>query len=150
LVEQVGAAGVPVELELHGTVTPLPRSLELSIYRIVQEALTKVVKHAGGAARAVVDVSFGTDAVVIDVVDDGGRSANGSNQRPAPAAAHPSYTPSAAGVTETSTLERADEHHGIAGMRERTAVFGGSLVAEPSDEGGFRVSARLPVGTATP
>ena len=137
LVEQVRGAGVPVEFDLRGPVVPLPASLELSVYRIVQEALTNVVKHAG-RARAAVDVSFEPDAVVIEVVDDGGRSANGATARA-------SGTRAAAAPPGT---EEARDHHGIAGMRERTAVFGGSLVAGPGPEGGFRVSARLPVEPA--
>jgi signal transduction histidine kinase len=148
LVEQVRAAGVPVQLELRGTEVPLPRSLELSVYRIVQEALTNVVKHAG-PARAVVDVSFGPDAVVIDVVDDGGRSANGSTPSPPTAPPLPPGDASVRGPSPAGS-EPPHEHHGIAGMRERTAVFGGSLVAGPDAHGGFRVSARLPLGSAAP
>ncbi|HEY2563330.1 MAG TPA: sensor histidine kinase [Acidimicrobiales bacterium] len=133
LVEQVRAAGIPVELRIRGEVHPLPSSVELSIYRIVQEALTNVVKHAA-PAKAVVDVHFGMREVNIEVVDDGrngsGVPGNGSAAVPATGG--------------------ASQHHGIVGMRERTAVFGGTLVAAPVTGGGFKVSARLPVESSAP
>ncbi|HEX3567278.1 MAG TPA: sensor histidine kinase [Acidimicrobiales bacterium] len=132
LVEQVRAAGIPVELRIGGEVHPLPSSVELSIYRIVQEALTNVVKHAA-PAKAMVDVHFGPHEVSIEVVDDGH---NGSV---------------APGRGSTAGLAGGgSEHHGIVGMRERTAVFGGTLVAAPVTGGGFRVSARLPVESGAP
>ncbi len=136
LVDQVRAAGIPVDLHIDGEVHPLPPSVELSIYRIVQEALTNVVKHAA-PAKAAVDVRFGPRDVTIEVVDDGngweepgnGTGGSGNGWAASPAAG-------------------ASEHHGIMGMRERTAVFGGTLVATPVPGGGFRVSARLPVESA--
>ncbi len=136
LVEQVRAAGIPVELRIRGAVVPLPPSVELSVYRIVQEALTNVVKHAG-SATAVVDVCFGAHEVTIEVVDDGHA---GSNVR-----GNARHGDDRSNGTGTTTGGHATAHHGIVGMRERTAVFGGSLVAAPLPEGGFRVSASLPV-----
>ncbi len=132
LVEQVRATGIAVDLRIRGEVHPLPSSVELSIYRIVQEALTNVVKHAA-PAKAVVDVRFGTHDVTIEVVDDGqsGSEVSGNG-------------------TGAGSTSGAWEHHGIVGMRERTAVFGGTLVAMPVDGGGFRVSARLPVESSAP
>jgi signal transduction histidine kinase len=117
LVAGVRAHGLDIELIVDGACDGLPPALDLSAYRIVQEALTNTLKHAGHA-RARVRVSRGPDAVVIEVVDDGGGAL----------AAAPS-----------------DGGHGLVGMRERVALFGGDLRAEPRPEGGFAVQARLPL-----
>jgi signal transduction histidine kinase len=114
LVERVRAAGVPVELSVTGDATGLPAVLDLCAYRIVQESLTNVLKHAGRAA-ARVDVRCEPDAVTIDVVDDG-------------AGPVVSHTPG----------------HGLIGMRERVAIFDGQLSAGAGPDGGFAVHARLP------
>jgi len=101
-----------------GSVQP---GVELSAYRIVQEALTNVIKHAGRAEATVV-VRYSDDAVTVEVDDDGpGRSGTLSS-------------PSAGG-------------HGLEGMRERVAMYNGDIVAGPRPTGGFRVVARLPFGT---
>ena len=120
LAETVRAAGTPVELRIAGADRPLSLALELSVYRVVQEALTNVVKHAPGAG-ATVEVAISSAAIGIEVVDDGG-----------PAAAQ------AAGSLVTSG-------HGIVGMRERVGAFGGWLVAGPRPDGGFRVLAEIPI-----
>ena len=122
LVETVRASGTPVELRMVGTDRPLSPALELSIYRVVQEALTNVVKHASGA-RARVDVAVSGQDVRIEVVDDG---------IPAGGPQRPEVMPG----------------HGIVGMRERIGAFGGSLVARPRPDGGFRVFAEVPLETA--
>jgi signal transduction histidine kinase len=133
LVEQVRTAGVPVELIIRGTKVPLSSSIELSVFRIVQEALTNVVKHAG-PAHVSVAVTYGHEEVVIEVVDDGSGSlptngkANGHDVWPAP--------------------PEPAQHHGIVGMRERTAMFGGALVVGPMPGSGYRVLARLPTAAA--
>ncbi|WP_329241253.1 sensor histidine kinase [Actinoallomurus sp. NBC_01490] len=115
LAEHVRAAGVEVELAVSGE-SDLPEALQLTVYRIVQEALTNVVKHAAPArCRATVDVS--PCRVSIQVVDDGA-------VRPAP-------KPGPGG-------------HGLVGMRERVAMYGGSFSAGPRAEGGFAVAATLP------
>ena len=116
LLSQVRAAGLDVEFQVVGTQPELPPALELSAYRIVQEALTNTLRHAG-AERAVVKLSFDPDAVIVDVCDDGSAppARNGNN-----------------GL-------------GLIGMRERVATFGGSLDAGPDAGGGFRVTARLPL-----
>ena len=107
---------------MEGTDRPLSPSLELSIYRVVQEALTNVVKHAPGArAEAVLTVSAGK--VRLDVRDDGGQSAGKASR-----------TDQGAG-------------HGIVGMRERIGAFGGWLAAGPV-AGGFRVTAEIPIEDA--
>ena len=118
LVEGVRAAGLPVALVIDGDPGQLPAAVDISAYRIVQEALTNVLKHAG-TARAEVSVRCGDDEVLIEVTDDG-------------------TGPQAVGL--------ADGGHGLAGMRERVALFGGELVAGPRPGGGFAVRARLPLG----
>ena len=122
LAEVVRAAGTPVSLAVTGDVAALPPAAALTVYRIVQEALTNVVKHAGGAAASV-RVTAGPDGVRIAVANDGRAAAAGS-------------------VTEGP---EAAGRHGIVGMRERAAVFGGTLDATPVAGGGFRVTAFLPV-----
>jgi signal transduction histidine kinase len=126
LVQQVRAAGFNVELDIRyvtaGTLSP---AAELSTYRIVQEALTNVVKHAGSPADVRVEIRDEANVLVIEVID------NGRGMVPA-------ATGQLAGQSEGT-------HHGIVGMRERVALFGGSLSAEPRPEGGFRVLARLPL-----
>ena len=117
LAAEVTAAGLPVELRVEGDLGDVPAALGLTAYRVVQEALTNVVKHAG-PARATVTVRQVDGALLIDVADDG---------RGAPAVV-------AAGG------------HGQLGMGERVAVWGGTLTAGTDPQGGYRVSARLPFG----
>jgi signal transduction histidine kinase len=107
-----GDAGVHVDLTVRGS-AELPEGLELSTYRIVQEALTNVVRHAG-AVRCTVEVAVGDSALTIDVLDDG---------RGSPEFAF---------------------GHGLTGIRERVGLYGGSFMAGPRAEGGFRVHATLP------
>jgi signal transduction histidine kinase len=120
LIARTSAAGIPVERETHGHPRPLPASIDLAVYRIVQEALTNVARHAR-PARAVVRLSFDDDGVTLEVEDDGKGFSNG---------AVPAGT-------------------GIAGMRERVAALGGTFSAAPRDGAGFRVAARLPLEVAT-
>jgi signal transduction histidine kinase len=121
LADTVRAAGVPVELRMSGTDRPLSPSLELSIYRVMQEALTNVVKHAP-EARAVAELTVSAGKVRLEVCDDGGP---GGGQAPR------------AGL---------GKGHGITGMRERIGAFDGWLVAGPVAGGGFQVTAEVPVG----
>ena len=123
LAEHVRASGTPVELRLSGADRQLSPALEMSIFRVIQEALTNVVKHAAGA-RAAVDVTVSAGRVRIEVTDDGG------------AAAHP--------AGGGGRPDNASAGHGIVGMRERIAAFGGWLVAEPHSGGGFHVLAEVP------
>lgn len=124
LAASVRAAGLPVNLVIDGDLAALPAVVDVSVYRIVQEALTNVLRHAG-PARAEVTVGCEQDAVTIEVTDDG----TGRHGRGSPAGGH----------------ELAGGH-GLAGMRERVAVFGGELAAGPRHGGGFAVRARLPLG----
>jgi len=113
LLEQVRGAGLDVELHVEGKALPLPPGVELSAYRIVQEALTNVLKHAH-ASRADVLLRYGDGALELEVTDDGvGAAANGSG-------------------------------HGLIGMRERAAVYGGTLATGRRPTGGFFVTAQLP------
>ena len=118
LAEGVRAAGLPVRLAVEGDHVALPTAVDVSAYRIVQEALTNVLKHAGPASA---DVTVGCvdGAVVIEITDDGVGAAVAD--------------PSVGG-------------HGLIGMRERAAIFGGDLLAGPQPSGGFAVRARLPLG----
>ena len=118
LAETVRASGTPVELRMAGIDRQLSPALELSIYRVVQEALTNVVKHAP-SARATVGVAVSGQDVCIEVVNDG----------------NPAGRPGGGGVMPG---------HGIVGMRERIGAFGGSLTAGPRPGGGFGVFAQVP------
>jgi len=128
LVETVRASGVPVELRTSGTDRPLSPALELSVYRVVQEALTNVVKHAPGA-RATVDVEVSAGSVRVEVADDGCSAATCSPGE---------------GIRERSP----SAGHGLVGMRERVGAFGGSLIAGPLADGGFRLLGCIPIEDA--
>jgi signal transduction histidine kinase len=118
LAEHVREAGLPVDLRIEGEPRPLPAGIDLSAFRIVQEGLTNVLKHAG-PARAEVLVRYDPDAINLEVTDDG-RGSGG---------------------------DRENGGHGLVGMRERVAVYGGELRAgpRPAPERGFALSARLPL-----
>jgi signal transduction histidine kinase len=119
LLAHVRDAGLPVELSVEGTPEPLPTAIDLSAYRIVQEALTNTLKHAG-PAHARVTLRYGDHAIELEVLDDG-RGA------PDPEAAR---------------------GFGLAGMRERATLYGGVLEAGPRHEGGYALRARLPLERA--
>lgn len=122
LLDRFRAAGLTVGCATAGRPRALPPGLELTVYRVVQESLTNVLKHAGVGASVELDLSWTPDAVVVRAVDDGrGRPA----VRPAPSGGH-----------------------GLVGMRERAGVYDGSLAAGPTLGGGWRVEARLPLPSA--
>jgi len=127
LVAMVRLAGTPVTLTMTGDAAEIFPSAGLTAYRIVQEALTNVVRHAPGAS-ATVRVGVGADGIHIQVTDNGEVTDNGAGGPHAQAAAS---APSAGA-------------HGIVGMRERAAAFGGTLAAGPMPGGGFEVTAFLP------
>jgi signal transduction histidine kinase len=120
LLAEVSKAGLAVRLQVEGRPAPLPAGVDLSAYRIVQEALTNVVKHAG-PARAQVTIRYRDQEVLVEVTDDG------------------------RGVTAPTGDGRARVGHGLIGMRERVQVFGSDLEVGPGPVGGYRVAARLPL-----
>lgn len=120
LAERVRTIGVPVRLDLSGDLDDLPAGVGLGIYRIVQEALTNTIKHAGTGASAEVRVARVGDRVELDIADRGSGKA----------------------------LANVVGGNGLIGMRERANVFGGTLQAGPEPNGGWRVHAVLPVSTA--
>ncbi|MEU5725298.1 sensor histidine kinase [Micromonospora sp. NPDC047738] len=119
LVEQVREAGLPVTLRIDGTPGPMEEGVALTVYRIVQEALTNALKHAG-RATALVQLTVADGVLAVEVTDTG--------RGPAPAA------------------DRIG--HGLVGMRERVALYGGILRTGPRPGGGFRVYARIPLESA--
>ncbi len=121
LVSGVREAGLPVTLRIEGSPRPLPPALDLSAFRIVQEALTNTLRHAG-AARAEVTVRYEDGLVTLEIADTG-------------------HGPDGGPITGRGT------GHGLVGMRERAAMLGGELEAARADSGGFTVRARLPVAT---
>jgi signal transduction histidine kinase len=127
LVDRVRSAGVPVELQFAGGVPSLPPGLELSVYRIVQEALTNVVKHAR-SAHTWVCFQYAPDQLTVSVRN----AALGAG----------SNLPDAIG---SDLPDDYRERHGIVGMKERVATFGGTLTAESLPDGGFEVRALLPL-----
>jgi signal transduction histidine kinase len=128
LIERTNGAGVQVSMECSGQVRAVPAGVDLSAYRIIQEALTNVVKHAGGGAHCVVSLDYGEEALHIRVTDDGGGSLVLS-----PA------SPGALGVPMAGT------GHGIIGMRERANLCGGDFIAGALPGCGFEVNATLPL-----
>jgi signal transduction histidine kinase len=120
LARRAGAAGLPTDLRVEGEPGHLPAGEEVAVYRIVQEALTNALKHAGPGAVATVTVRWIREAVEVEIVDRGGAGDPGAEALPSGG-------------------------HGLVGMRERVALFRGVFEAGPADGGdGFRVVARLP------
>jgi signal transduction histidine kinase len=118
LLDQVRAAGLPVEVVIEGEPAELPPGVDLSAYRIVQEALTNALKHAG-PARARVVVRYGPDDLELEIADDG-----------------------------TGNGDGAGSGHGLIGMHERVSIYGGELQAGRRPGGGYALRARLPLGSA--
>jgi signal transduction histidine kinase len=120
LVAAAREANLPVEVRIEGQPQPLPPGVDLTAYRIVQEGLTNAIKHAG-AATAVVTVRYLADALELEILDDGAGASSGNGSG-------------------------AATGHGLIGMRERTALYGGELQVGPrADAAGFAVRVRLPV-----
>jgi len=127
LIERVSAAGLPVELHVAGEPRGLPPGQDLAAFRVVQEALTNVIKHAG-KPRTTVTLDYRAEDLVVEVADAG---------RPI-LAAGPAVTAAPGGG------------RGLLGLRERMALYGGDLVAEPRPDGGWLVRARMPVDSVSP
>jgi signal transduction histidine kinase len=122
LAARARAAGLSVELGVEGTPVDLPPGVDLTAYRVVQEALTNTLKHAG-RAHATVRVAYEPNEVVIAVEDDG--------------------TPGEGALDESGG-------HGLLGMRERVGLYGGAIQAGPREQGGYAVRARLPTRPLVP
>jgi signal transduction histidine kinase len=129
VINQIGEAGLAVTLRCEGTPVPLPASVDLSAYRIVQEALTNALKHGGAGTKAAVTITYAPDVLRLEIVDDGRGRSNG----------------------------RADHHqddpiatagHGLIGMRERVALHLGRFSAERAPGSGFAVTATFPLSPA--
>ena len=125
LLERARAAGLRVKLAVEGEPRSLSQSADLSAYRIVQEALTNVVKHAG-RADATVTLGYRADALELTITDSGDAALSAS-----------------AGAGNAGG-------HGLIGMRERAALFGGTLTAGPRGDRGFEVRALLPYDQGNP
>jgi signal transduction histidine kinase len=120
-------AGLPVRTTVTGEPRPLPAEIDRAAYRIVQEALTNVRRHAGFGASAVIVIEYRPEEMVVQIDDDGGlRGPAAVDAAPAP------------------------EGNGISGMRERTTALGGSLSAQLLPDGGWRIRALLPLPAADP
>ncbi len=126
LVEQCRSSGLPVDFRIEGTPRPLPSGVELTAYRIVQEALTNTRKHGGPNAGASVRLVYFDDGLGLLIEDDG------------QGAPHELYEDGGAD----------GQGHGLIGMRERVGMVGGTLDAGPRPGGGFRISALLPLKPA--
>jgi signal transduction histidine kinase len=196
LIKRTCGAGVRVSLEVYGEARQLPAGLDLSAYRIVQEALTNVVKHAGSGARCTVHLGYDEGVLAIRVTDDGGPSTTLPGYAGPGAVSHPGYPveagldraepavggavprvprvpaavganraaaqtaiggwrapggpPASAGAFTAGAFSAApfNTGHGIIGMRERAHLCGGELIARPLAEGGFQVTASLPLTAA--
>ncbi|MGW4564714.1 sensor histidine kinase [Streptomyces sp. NPDC004561] len=121
LVDRVRAGGLPVDLAVEGAARPLPPGVELCAYRVVQEALTNVLRHAG-PAHARVELRYGAHELTVRVTDDG-------------EGADPDRVPAGGG-------------HGLIGMRERAKLYGGTISVGPRSEGGYEVRLTLPATAA--
>ncbi|MCS5715786.1 sensor histidine kinase [Herbiconiux sp. CPCC 205716] len=129
LVDEARAAGLPVSFSTVGAERPVPPAIGLTVYRLAQESLTNVRKHAGPRATADVRLRFLADAIELEVSDTGAGAG----------AADPARGPDSGGA-----------HLGQIGMRERVAAAGGELELGPKPRGGYRVRARLPLATSAP
>jgi signal transduction histidine kinase len=119
LLDPVRAAGVQPQLTVRGSARPLPAAVDLAAYRIIQEALTNVLRHAG--ARTVqLDLCYEPERVVIRILDDG------------------------SGASPGQLGTNGQDGHGISGMRERALALSGQFTAGPHPDGGFQVCCALP------
>jgi signal transduction histidine kinase len=125
LIDQVRSAGLETTLEVRGEAPEVPVGVQLTVYRLVQEALTNTLKHGGAGARAAVRLRFQPGELLVDIDDDG------------------AGTPSGTKTSSASAAVNATAGSGLVGMRERARAYGGDVQAGPRQPGGWRVSARL-------
>jgi signal transduction histidine kinase len=137
LSEAVRAAGAPVSVSIEGAPVPLPPGADHAAYRILQESLTNVLRHAGPRASAAVRLCYQPDALTIEVTDDGPGPAPEINGTPG--------ARSPAGASSPVGAHLPAGGHGLTGMAERAAAVGGQLTAGPRPDGGFGVLATLPL-----
>jgi signal transduction histidine kinase len=123
LIDRMADAGLDVDLQVEGEPRQVPAGVDLSVYRIVQEALTNTLKHAG-PVHARVRLVWSADNLDVEISDDG----------------------PPAGLTAVPPAHPGSGGHGLVGMRERVSLFGGELQTGPVPEGGYRVAVRLPLG----
>jgi signal transduction histidine kinase len=133
LIDRVAAAGLPIELRISGSPRVLPPGLDLAAYRVVQEALTNVMKHTR-QAKTMVRLDYRPEELVVEVTDDGPPAAAPANRGAAPAP--PDAAPANAGTGPGTG-------RGLLGLRERVALYGGEFDAGQRPGGGWRVRARL-------
>ena len=160
LVAEAREAGLPVSLSVTGSATgPLDPSagLGLTVYRLVQEALTNARRHAGPVSRVDVRVTRTRDRLEVEVLDDGAGAAGpdpdgapGPASEPGPAGRAPESSGPADGPAGTPDGSPGPPGHGLVGMRERVASHGGTLETGPRSGGGFRVRAVLPIRSGEP
>jgi len=125
LIDEARAAGLTVDLDVAGAPVELPAGLELAAYRLIQEALTNVRKHAP-TSHVQVRLGYEPDRLRIEVSDDGGSP----------------------GAAVAPVRDASGSGHGLIGMRERVQVYGGELQTGPMPSGGFRIEATLPLSVA--
>ncbi|MFD6888533.1 sensor histidine kinase, partial [Streptomyces sp. NPDC059957] len=140
LIDRIAFAGLPVEVRISGEPRPLPAGIDVTAYRIIQEALTNALKHGDGV-KAEVTVRYADQALRVEVLNSGPSVLSGdripaTTGNPAPAAS----------TASTASRPKADgAGHGLVGLRERVAVYGGDFDARRRLGGGYRVRARLPL-----
>lgn len=127
LIDRVTAAGLPAELRVSGTPRALPPGMDLAAYRVIQEALTNVIKHAGQSSPTVT-LDYTDDALVVEVTDNGALDNVGARHHGGPSV----------------LTAMPGGGHGLLGLRERVSLYGGELDAGSRPEGGWRVRARFP------
>lgn len=131
LVDRISFAGLPVDVRISGEPRPLPRGVDVTAYRIVQEALTNALRHGDGG-RAEVTVRYSDHTLRVEVLNTGPSVLTGAP--PAPPA-----------PARTAALRRQGAGRGLLGLHERVAVYGGDLDARRRLGGGYRVRARIPL-----
>jgi signal transduction histidine kinase len=148
LVAQLRSTGLPVTFETIGSPREMTEGAGLTVYRVVQESLTNVLKHAGPAASCRVVLHYGPAEVIVTVTDDGRGAAAGAAFGPSGDAEDPGAADAIA--SPGTPTAGAIPGHGLEGMRERVGLQGGSLRAAPIVGGGFEVTATIPYGDALP
>ena len=138
LIDRIAFAGLPVDVRISGEPRPLPGGVDVTAYRIVQEALTNALKHGAGG-KAEVTIRYSDRALRVEVLNSGPSVLTGGASTPAHGGGHSASTPARGGD---------GAGRGLLGLRQRVAVYGGDLDARRRLGGGYRVRARIPVDPA--